>query len=79
MVNDSITLKKFYRVPLDKPMLDSTTLIKLNQQYGGDTLKELNRLLMHKLAEWKVICDKKLRVDTTVVESNVHHPIDVSF
>lgn len=77
-VNDSITLKKFCRIPLDKPAPDNTTLIKLNQKYGEDTIKELNKLLMRKLTERKVIRGKKLRVDTTVVESNIHYPTDAS-
>jgi len=53
-------------------------LIKLNQKYGEDTIKELNKLLMRKLTERKVIRGKKLRVDTTVVESNVHYPTDAN-
>jgi len=53
-------------------------LIKLNQKYGEDTIKELIKLLMRKLTERKVIRGKKLRVDTTVVESNVHYPTDAN-
>jgi len=77
-VNDSITLKKFCRIPLDKPAPDSTTLIKLNKKYGEDIIKDLNQKLMEHLTERKIIRGKKLRVDTTVVESNIHHPTDAS-
>lgn len=75
-VNDSITLKKFCRIPLDKPAPDNTTLIKLNQKYGEDVIKELNQKLMKHLTERKIIRGRKLRVDTTVVESNIHYPTD---
>ncbi|MBA1335758.1 MAG: Mobile element protein [Firmicutes bacterium] len=77
-VNDSITLKKFCRIPLDKPAPDSTTLIKLNQKYGEDVIKDLNQMLMKQLTERKIIRGRKLRVDTTVVESNTHYPTDAN-
>ncbi len=54
-VNQNLILKKFCRIPLDKPAPDSTTLIKLNQKYGEDIVKELNKQLMKKLADRKII------------------------
>jgi len=36
----------------------------------------LNQLLLQKAREQKIIRGRKLRVDTTVVESNIHHPTD---
>jgi IS5 family transposase len=77
-VNDSITLKKFCRIPLDKPAPDSSTLIKLNQKYCEEVIKELNQKLMKKLTERKIVRGRKLRVDTTVVESNIHYPSDAN-
>lgn len=77
-VNDSLTLKKFCRIPLDKCAPDSTTLIKLNQKYGEDVIKELNQKLMKHLTQRKIIRGRKLRVDTTVVESNTHYPSDAN-
>ncbi len=77
-VNDSITLKRFCRIPLDKPAPDSTTLIKLNKKYGEEIIKELNQKLMEQLTERKIIRGRKLRIDSTVVESNIHHPTDAS-
>lgn len=77
-VNDSLTLKKFCRIPLDKCAPDSTTLIKLNQKCGEDVIKELNQKLMKHLTQRKIIRGRKLRVDTTVVESNTHYPSDAN-
>lgn len=77
-VNQNLVLKKFCRIPLDKPAPDSTTLIKLNQKYGEEIVKELNKQLMKKLTNRKIIRGRKLRVDTTVVESNIHYPTDAS-
>jgi IS5 family transposase len=75
-VNDSITLKKFCRIPLDKKAPDSTTMIKLNQKYGEDIIKDLNKLIIQKLTERKIIRGRKLRIDTTVVSSNIKYPTD---
>jgi IS5 family transposase len=55
---------------------DSTTLIKLTHKYGEETVRSLNEALVLKLKEGKVIRGRKLRVDTTVVESDIHHPTD---
>jgi len=77
-VNQNLVLKKFCRIPLNKSAPDSTTLIKLNQKYGEDIIKELNQQLMKKLVNRKIIRGRKLRVDTTVVESNIHYPTDAS-
>jgi IS5 family transposase len=51
-------------------------LIKLTHKYGADTVRSLNDALVLKLKEGKVIRGRKLRIDTTVVESNIHHPTD---
>jgi len=51
-------------------------LIKLTHKYGADTVRALNDALVLKLKEGKVIRGKKLRIDTTVVESDIHHPTD---
>lgn len=51
--------------------------MKLTKKYG-DIVEELNRSLLRKAKEEKVIRSKKVRVDTTVIESNIHHPTDAS-
>jgi IS5 family transposase len=55
---------------------DSSTLVKLVKKYGPDTLDQLNEELVRKAREKKVIRGQKLRMDTTVIESNIHHPTD---
>jgi IS5 family transposase len=75
-VSDSLAWRRFCHLDLGDRVPDSTTLIKLTHKYGADTLRSLNDALVLKLKEGKVIRGKKLRIDTTVVESNVHHPTD---
>jgi IS5 family transposase len=75
-VHDSFAWRRFCHLALDDRVPDSTTLIKLSHKYGDDTLRELNDALVLKLKERKVIRGKKLRVDTTVTEANIHFPTD---
>ncbi len=75
-VSDSFTWRRFCHLDLGDRVPDSTTLIKLTHKYGEDTVRALNDALVLKLKEGKVIRGKKLRIDTTVVESDIHHPTD---
>jgi transposase, IS5 family len=77
-VGDSITWRRFCHFAIDAKMPDSSTLIKARQRYGDDVAEELNNLLLEKLHEEKILKTRKLRVDTTVVESDIHHPTDAT-
>jgi len=75
-VSDSLAWRRFCHLTLGDRVPDSTTLIKLTHKYGEDTVRALNDALVLKLKEGKVIRGKKLRIDTTVVEADIHHPTD---
>jgi len=75
-VSDSLAWRRFCHLDLGDRVPDSTTLIKLTHKYGEDTVRALNDALVLKLKEGKVIRGRKLRIDTTVVESDIHHPTD---
>lgn len=75
-VHDSITWRRFCHLTLEERVPDATTLIKLSHKYGEETLRDLNDALVLKLKEQKVIRGKKLRIDTTVTEANIHYPTD---
>jgi transposase, IS5 family len=75
-VSDSLAWRRFCHLALDDRVPDSTTLIKLTHKYGADMVRSLNDALVLKLKEGKVIRGRKLRIDTTVVESDIHHPTD---
>jgi IS5 family transposase len=55
-----------------------TTLIKLTKKYGDEIMEKLNQALVEEAREKKIILGRKLRCDTTVVESNIHYPTDAS-
>ncbi|MFC1903156.1 transposase, partial [Chloroflexota bacterium] len=73
---DSLAWRRFCHLTLGDRVPNSTTLIKLTHKYGADTVATLNDALVLKLKEGKVVRGKKLRIDTTVVESDIHHPTD---
>ena len=75
-VKDSFAWRRFCHLSLEDRVPESTTLIKLTHKYGEDTVKTLNEALVLKLKESKVVRGKKLRIDTTVVESDIHYPTD---
>jgi IS5 family transposase len=75
-VKDSFAWRRFCHLSLDDTVPDSTTLIKLTHKYGDETVKALNEALVRKLKENRVVRGKKLRIDTTVVESDIHYPTD---
>jgi IS5 family transposase len=77
-VGDSITWRRFCRISIDEPMMDPTTLIKARKRYGDKWVEQLNEILLQKLDEDQMLKRRKFRTDTTVVESDVHHPTDAT-
>ena len=75
-VKDNIKWRRFSQIPVDKKVPHYTTLIKLTQKYGPKMIEAVNRQLLDQLKSKKVLKGKKLRMDTTVVESNIHYPTD---
>ena len=76
-VGDSLSWRRFCRIPLDQPMPHPTTLSKLVRRCGPQVIGQLNVALLGKLADDKLLRCRKLRVDTTVVSANVAYPTDV--
>ena len=77
-VSDSYMWRKFCGIGLNDRVPDATTLIKLTHKYGEETIKELHNALITGLKAKKLIRGRKIRMDTTVVEANVHYPTDAS-
>jgi transposase, IS5 family len=75
-VADSISWRRFCRIPLDRPVPHPTTLVKLVRRAGPEVIEELNAALVAKLAQGKLLRARKLRVDTTVVEADIDYPTD---
>jgi IS5 family transposase len=74
-VNDSIVLRQFCRLYLE-PTPDDTTLIRWANQIAPQTIASLNERAVELARSLKVTRGRKLRVDSMVVETNIHHPTD---
>lgn len=75
-VSDSITWRRFCRIPLDGAVPHPTTLMKLTTRCGSAAVEGLNEALLAKAAEAKVLRTNRVRADTTVIAANVAYPTD---
>jgi IS5 family transposase len=75
-VSDSITWRRFCRIPLEGSVPHPTTLMKLTTRCGSAAVEGLNEALLAKAADAKLLRTSRVRADTTVVPSNVAYPID---
>jgi IS5 family transposase len=74
-VNDSLVLRQFCRVYLER-VPDDTTLIRWAATIGPETVQALNDRVIQLARSLQVTRGRKLRVDTTAVETNIHFPTD---
>jgi transposase, IS5 family len=76
-VRANLVYRDFTRIGMGK-VPDAKTLARIAQALGGEVIAELHRRLVEIAQEKGVIQGRKLRVDTTVVETNIHYPTDSS-
>jgi len=76
-VSDSITWRRFCRIPLDGRVPHPTTLMKLTSRCGQEAVAGLNEALWAKAAGQKLLRTGRVRADTTVIAANVAYPTDV--
>jgi IS5 family transposase len=76
-VRDSLSLRQFCRVYLEA-IPDDTTLLRWANLIQPDTLHSLLDHVICLARSLKVTRGRKLRMDGTVVETNVHYPTDSS-
>lgn len=75
-VSDSIKWRRFCHIALNGKVPEHTTLIKLTGRYGESVVKNVHETVVRRAVEAKVVRGRKMRLDTTVTESNIHHPTD---
>ena len=76
-VSDSLVLRQFCRLGLERAP-DDTTLLRWAALIRPATLDELLDHVVALARKLQVTRGRKLRVDSTVVETNIHHPTDSS-
>ena len=75
-VSDSISWRRFCRIPLDAKVPHPTTLMKLTTRSGEQAVAGLNEALLAKAAGQKLLRTARVRADTTVIGANVAYPTD---
>jgi IS5 family transposase len=76
-VRERIPWRMFCHLSLMDNVPDSTTLIKLNQRFGEELITALNKKLVKHLVATKSIKPRKIRIDSTTIESNIIYPTDI--
>jgi transposase, IS5 family len=74
-VRANVVYRSFCRIGMEK-VPDAKTLVRLGQAIGAETVRELHDRIVALAQQRGVIQGRKMRVDTTVVESNTHYPTD---
>jgi transposase, IS5 family len=75
-VSDSISWRRFCRIPLDGKVPHPTTLMKLTTRCGEAAVAGLNEALLARAAGRKLLRTARVRADTTVIPANVAYPTD---
>ncbi len=76
-VRERLPWRYFCRLSLMDPVPDATTLIKLNQRFGEERIKGLNRHLVKQLLKSRSIKPRRIRIDSTTLEAHISYPNDV--
>jgi IS5 family transposase len=76
-VRANLVYRAFTRIG-DEKVPDAKTLARLGQLIGAEVIEELHQRMVQLAQENGVTHGRKLRVDTTVVETNIHYPTDSS-
>jgi IS5 family transposase len=75
-VSDSISWRRFCRIPLDATVPHPTTLMKLTTRCGEGAVTGLNEALWAKAVQARLLRTARVRADTTVIAANVAYPTD---
>ena len=76
-VRANVVYRSFCRIGTEK-VPDEKTLVRIGQAVGPAALRELHARIVTLARQRGVVRGRKMRVDTTVVETNIHYPTDSS-
>ncbi len=76
-VRANLIYRDFTRIG-GEPVPDAKTMVRLGQALGPELIYQLHTRLVQVARAEKVVTGRKMRLDTTVVETNIHYPTDSS-
>src|SRR5437868_7548977 len=74
-VRANLVYREFTRIGGEK-VPDDRTMGNLARQLGPEVIAKLHRRVVEIAQENKITTGRKMRVDTTVVETDIHYPTD---
>jgi transposase, IS5 family len=74
-VRPNFMYREFTRIGAGK-VPDEKTMVRAGQALGSEVLEKVNEVLVGKAIANKIVKGRKMRTDTTVVETNIHYPTD---
>ena len=76
-VRANLVYRDFTRIG-GEPVPDAKTMVRLEQALGPALIQQLHARIVQVAREERVVTGRKMRLDTTVVETNIHYPTDSS-
>lgn len=76
-VRANLVYRAFARIGCEA-VPDAKTLIKIAQVLGAEVIQALHQRVVKLAVEAGVVKGRRMRIDTTVVETNIHYPTDSS-
>ena len=73
-VRANLVYRTFARIGAEK-VPDAKTLGRLGQVVGPEVIEDLHRRMVQIAVENRVVAGRRMRVDTTVVETNIHYQL----
>jgi transposase, IS5 family len=73
---DSSTFRAFCRIGLMEVAPKRSALAQNIKRVKPETLERVNRLIILHAKKKSVETGKKVRIDSTVIDANIHHPVD---
>ena len=76
-VRANLVYREFTRVG-GGPVPDDKTIARIARQLGPEVIDQIHQRVVDMAREHKAVSGRKMRVDTTVTETNIHYPTDSS-
>lgn len=77
-VSDSLHLRRFCLIAIDRRVPDESTVRKLTRRLGAETVNEITRLVIAKAQRETCFVGRAVRVDSTVIEADIRYPSDAT-
>jgi len=75
-VSDSLHLRRFCLVGIDRRVPDESTVRKLTRRLGSEVIDQITRLVIAKAQRETRFVGRAVRVDSTVIEADIRYPSD---